>query len=86
MSKNITVPDDLYSRLHAQAVAHGETLEIYLERLASAENSQDEKLRERLRAKGLLVTFLDPLPEIVDCRPVAVQGAPVSQTIIEDRR
>lgn len=86
MSKNITVTDDLYSRLHAQAADQGETIETYLEKLASAVNSRDEKLRERLRARGLLVTWPDPAPGVADQRPVAVQGAPVSQTIIEDRR
>ena len=87
MSKNITVSDDLYTRLQKQAARLGQTIETYLDQLTtSSEGDEEMILRDRLRAKGLLVTWPNPTPLISDHPPVVVQGAPLSQTIIEDRR
>ena len=87
MSKSITVSDDLYTRLQKQAARQGQTIETYLDRLTTSSESDEEiLLHDRLRAKGLLVTWPNPASAISDHPPVVVQGPPLSQTIIEDRR
>jgi hypothetical protein len=88
MSKNITVSDELYARLKEQASLQAQTVETYLDHLTApcAEHNEPEALRERLRAKGLLVTWPNPPSVIEDHPPVVVRGVPLSQIIIEDRR
>jgi hypothetical protein len=88
MSKNITVSDELYARLKEQASLQAQTVETYLDHLTAscADRNEPEALRERLRAKGLLVTWPNPSSAIADHPPVVVEGPPLSQTIIEDRR
>lgn len=87
MSKNIIISDNLYMRLQEQAARHGQTIESYLEQLThSSEGPQETMLRDRLRARGLLVTWPNQPSAISDHPPVVVQGPPLSETIIEDRR
>jgi hypothetical protein len=86
MSKDITVSDDLYRRLHDRAARQGQTIESYLDRLTTSSAADDSEVLRGLRAKGLLVTWPDATTEITDHPPVVVRGAPLSRTIIEDRR
>ena len=87
MSKNITLSDELYTRLRDQAAQRGQTIESYLDELiAPSEIDKQNMFRNRLIAKGLLVTWPDSAPAITDHPPVVVQGAPLSRTVIEDRR
>jgi hypothetical protein len=88
MSKNITVSDELYARLKEQASRQAQTIETYLDRLTAPSGGRSEAgaLRERLRAKGLLVTWPNPSSATADHPPVVIEGPPLSQTIIEDRR
>jgi hypothetical protein len=87
MSKNITVSDELYLRLQEQAARQGQGIETYLDRLtASPEPDQRKMLHDRLAAKGLLISWPNPASTIADHPPVVVEGPPLSQTIIEDRR
>lgn len=89
MSKNITVSDELYLRLKGQAAQQGQPIESYLDRLTGPSSRSDEQesaLRNRLIAKGLLVSWPNSSSAIPDHPPVRIQGVPVSETIIEDRR
>jgi len=86
MSKDITVSDDLYERLHNQAARQGKTIESYLEELSASSETLKTEVLARLHAKGLLVTWPGPAPAVSDHPPIVVKGAPLSRTIIEDRR
>ena len=54
------------------------------------ETRERDMVRNQLLSRGLLVTFPDSVPgaraEVTEHPPITVTGAPVSQTIIEDRR
>ncbi|MDH3600363.1 MAG: hypothetical protein OEU26_12060 [Candidatus Tectomicrobia bacterium] len=88
MSKTIELPDDVYTQLEYQARLRGLTLPHIIAELVE----EDEKVRmtvaiERMRLKGLLLTLsVSASPAPADFEPVAVQGKPLSEVIIEERR
>jgi hypothetical protein len=88
MSKTIELPDDVYIQLKHQASLRGLTLPQIIAALVE----EDEKARmtaaiERMRLKGLLLTHSSPAPPApTDFEPAEVQGKPLSEVIIEERR
>lgn len=88
MSKTISIPDEVYARLEQQARARGSTLpQIIAELVQEAEKAPLAVALERMRAKGiLLVAPWSAQPTPTDFKPIAVQGKPLSEVIIEERR
>jgi hypothetical protein len=86
MSKGINLSDELYERLEHQAGQQGQTIEDYLDQLTLRDPREHDLVRNRLRAGGLLVTWPGPQPAVTEHPPIIVRGAPLSQTVIEDRR
>jgi hypothetical protein len=88
MSKTVELPDDVYTQLEHQASLRGLTLPQLIAELVE----EDEKARmtiaiERMQLKGLLFTPSSSAPPApADVEPVEVQGKPLSEVIIEERR
>lgn len=88
MSRTIEIPDEVYAQLEQQASVRGLTLPQIIAALVH----EDEKARitaaiERLRTKGLLLTPASPAqPAPTGFAPIPVQGKPLSEMIIEERR
>jgi hypothetical protein len=88
MSRTIEIPDEVYVQLEQQASMRGVPLPQIIAELVQA----DEKARmaaaiERLRTKGVLLTpsrSAPPAPP--EFAPLQVQGKPLSEVIIEERR
>ena len=88
MGRTITLPDGVYARLEQQAIAHGITVAEMIARLErELEEARLDAAEERMRSEGLLLPRLEPPPGASpEFEPVPVQGKPVSETIIEERR
>ena len=88
MGKVVTLPDDVYARLEQQAATRGITvaeLIAVLER--ELERARLDAAEERMRAKGLLLPRREPAPDaVLEFEPIPIQGKPLSETIIEERR
>jgi hypothetical protein len=88
MSKTIEIPDEIYAQLEQQASMRGLPLVQIITELVR----EDEKARvtvaiERMRTKGLLLTpSSSAQPGLTDFAPIQVQGKPLSEVIIEERR
>jgi hypothetical protein len=88
MSRTIEIPDEVYAQLEQQARRRGLTLPQIIAALAH----EDEKARmtaaiARLRTQGVLLPLSSSAPPAVtDFKPMHVQGAPLSEVIIEERR
>ena len=88
MSRTIEIPDEVYVQLERQASMRGVSLPQIIAELVQA----DEKARmavaiERLRTKGVLLTpSSSAQPTPTDFAPLQVQGKPLSEVIIEERR
>lgn len=88
MGKTVELPDDVYTQLEHQARIRGLTLPQVIAELVD----EDEKVRmtitlERMRLKGLLLPPSSTAPPApADFEPVEVQGKPLSEVIIEERR
>jgi hypothetical protein len=88
MSRTIEIPDEVYAQLEQQARIRGLTLPQTIAELVHA----DEKARmamaiARLRTQGMLLppsSSAQPAP--TDFEPIQVQGKPLSEVIIEERR
>jgi hypothetical protein len=88
MSHTIEIPDEIYAQLEQQARRRGLTLPQIIAELVH----EDEKARmtaaiARLQTQGLLLPpsrTAQPAP--TDCKPIHVQGTPLSEVIIEERR
>jgi hypothetical protein len=88
MSRTIEIPDEVYTQLEQQARRRGLTLPQTIAELVHA----DEKARmamanARLRTQGMLLppsSSAQPAP--TDVEPMQVQGKPLSEVIIEERR
>ena len=88
MSRTIEIPDEVYVQLEQQARMRGLTLPQTIVELVHA----DEKTRmamaiTRLRMQGVLLPpsgSAQPAP--TDVEPMQVQGTPLSEVIIEERR
>lgn len=67
--------------------ARGLNVEKFLEILLQEfDESREREFKERLRAKGLIVSFPPTKMKVPrNFKPVPVKGKPVSETIIEDR-
>ena len=88
MSRTIEIPDELYAQLEQQASMRG----LPLAQLITELVREDEKARvtmaiERMRTKGLLLTpSRATQPDPMDFAPIEVNGKPLSEVIIEERR
>jgi hypothetical protein len=88
MSRTIEIPDEVYAQLEQQARIRGLTLPQTIAELVHA----DEQARmamaiARLRTQGMLLppsSSAQPAP--TDFEPIQVQGKPLSEVIIEERR
>jgi len=88
MSRTIEIPEEVYVQLEQQARMRGLTLPETIAELVHA----DEKARismaiARLRTQGVLLPpsgAVRPVP--TDVEPMQVQGKPLSEVIIEERR
>jgi hypothetical protein len=88
MGKTVTLPDDVYARLEQQAAAQGITIPELISRLEhELEEARLDAAEGSMRAKGLLLPRHEPTPgALLDFEPVPIQGKPLSETIIEERR
>ncbi len=88
MGKTVTLPDDVYARLEQQATAVGVTVPELISRLEhELHEARLDAAEERMRAKGLLLPQRELAPEVsLDFQPVPIQGKPLSETIIDERR
>ena len=88
MSTTIELPDEIYAQLERQAKMSGLTISQAISQMVE----EAEKIRvamavERMRAKGILQSQTEPsasVPPILT--PLQVQGQPLSEAIIEERR
>ena len=88
MSKMVAIPDEVYARLEQQARDRGLTVPQVIAELAQeVEKARLAVAVERLRAKGILLTTPELLPSApAGFKPIRVQGKPLSEVIIEERR
>ena len=88
MSRTIEIPDEVYVQLEQQASIRGVPLPQLIAELVQAdENARMAAAIERLRTKGVLLppsSSAQPAP--LDVAPLQVQGKPLSEVIIEERR
>ena len=88
MSRTIEIPDEVYVQLEQQARMRGLTLPQTIAALVHA----DEQARmamaiARLRTQGVLLPPSGAVrPAPMDVEPMQVQGKPLSEVIIEERR
>ncbi|HEV8716031.1 MAG TPA: ribbon-helix-helix protein, CopG family [Candidatus Binatia bacterium] len=87
MSTTIDLPDEVYARLEEQAKARGLTVSQTIAQLVEeAQRARIAMAVERLRVKGLLAST-EPRPSApAHFEPIQVQGQPLSEAIIEERR
>jgi len=87
MSKSIDIPDEIYARLEQQAKARGLTVSQLIAQLGEElEQARLAATIERLRAQGMLPTPAEPVQAPVAFKPIQVQGKPLSEVILEERR
>ena len=88
MSKTIELPDEVYAQLEQQVSKRGLTLP----QISAALVHEDEHIRitgaiARMRTKGVLLMPSSAIPPApTDFTPLEVQGKPLSEVIIEERR
>jgi predicted DNA-binding ribbon-helix-helix protein len=88
MSKTIELSDEIYRQLEQQASRRG----LSLPQLIAALVHEEEYARlttaiTRLQTQGLLLTPSRAAPPAApDVAPIQVQGKPLSEVIIEERR
>jgi hypothetical protein len=88
MSTTIDIPDEVYAQLEREAKARGLTVsQTIVQCLEESERARIAVAVERLRTKGILLapTVLLSSPS-VKFAPIHVQGQPLSEVIIEERR
>jgi hypothetical protein len=88
MTQTIELPIEVYVKLEKQAQARGTTIaETIAQALEEAEAARINAFWERLEAKGL-VAKRKPVPpaDAEPFQPIQVQGKPLSEVIIEERR
>jgi hypothetical protein len=88
MSITIDLPNEIYERLQKQAQTRGKTIAETLEQvLAEVETSRRAAVIEQMRAEGKILPK-QPLPPGYqrEYKRIEVQGKPVSECIIEERR
>jgi len=88
MTITIDLPNEVYERLEKQAQVRGTSVPETVSRLIEEiESVQLSAVVRQMQAEGL---FADP-PAVVtpappDFQPIVVQGKPLSEVIIEERR
>jgi hypothetical protein len=88
MSITIELPDNIHQQLEKQAQARGATIaETVAQVLEEADAARNKAFWERLEAEGL-VAKRKPAPpaDTEPFQPIQVQGKPLSEVIIEERR
>lgn len=88
MNKSIDISDETYLQLEQQAKANGLTISQFISRMAvEAEKSRIDIAVERMRARGLLLMpAISSQSATARFEPIQVQGKPLSEVIIEERR
>ncbi len=88
MGMTITLPDDVYARLERQAAARGLDVAALIAALErDLEDARLDAAEESMRAEGLLLPRRKPPLDIPpNFEPAPIQGKPLSETIIEERR
>ena len=88
MSKTIELPDEVYAQLEQWARKRGLTLpQIIATLVREDEHARITEAIERMRTKGVLLRPSSTLPPApTDFTPLEVQGKPLSEVIIEERR
>jgi len=88
MGKTITVPDNVYARLARQAAARGLSVAALVARLErDLDEARIDTAEERMRTRGLLLPHRHGGPDTgPEFEPVRIEGKPLSETIIEERR
>lgn len=84
----VELPDELYVRLENQAKACGVTIsQVIRQYMETAEQVRNVAAIERLRMKGLLLVPVGSTPLApTHVQLLQVQGQPLSEAIIEERR
>jgi hypothetical protein len=88
MNTTIDLPNEVYERLEKQAQARGKTIVETIEQvLAEAETNRRAAVIEQMRAEGKILPK-HPLPPDYQrhYKRIEVQGKPVSECLIEERR
>ena len=88
MTITIDLPDKVQQRLEKQARRQGRTVPVVIARLIEEmEAAHLSAVMEQLSAEGV---FAEPTSAVLtaplDFTPIQVQGKPLSETIIEERR
>lgn len=88
MSVTIDLPNEIYEQLEKQAQALGITIaEAVAQALQEAEAARISAFWERMEAKGLVAKRKPAPPASAEpFQPIEVQGKPLSEVIIEERR
>jgi hypothetical protein len=88
MSTTIELPYEIYVRLESQAKARGLTIsQVITQFVEAVEKNRIAATIERLRTTGLLQVPTEPVPPVSPhFKPLHVQGQPLSEAIIEERR
>jgi hypothetical protein len=88
MGTIIDIPDEVYAQLEQQARARGLTVpQTIAQFVEEAEKARIAVVVERLRAKGILLAPAElPQPTMAGFKPMQVQGQPLSELIIQERR
>jgi predicted CopG family antitoxin len=88
MSVTIDLPDEVYERLEKQAQANSQTVpEVIARLIEEVEAAHLSAVMEQLSAEGV---FSEPTSAALniplDFTPIQVQGKPLSEVILEERR
>ena len=88
MSVTIDLPDEIYQRLERQAQARDLTVpEVIAQLVEEIETKRQDAFFEEMRAKGILLPQKPaPVGQTQPFKRIEVQGKPVSECIIEERR
>ena len=88
MTKTIDLPSEVYDQLERQAQTHNLTIPGMIARLIEeVEAAHLSAVMERLRHEGLFAERTEADASLfADFQPVKVQGKPLSEVIIEERR
>ncbi len=89
MTITIDLPNDVYQRLERRAQAQGTTtVEAIAQVLEESDAARSKAFWERLEAEGLVAKRkAAPVVDVAESfQPIQVQGKPLSEIIIEERR
>jgi hypothetical protein len=88
MSRTIELPDEVYAQLEQQAHIRGLTLvQTIAELVQTDEQARRATAIARLQTQGVLLPPSSPaFSAPTDCELIQVQGKPLSEVILEERR